>query len=606
MRRFITILLFILTCVCLIQAQVSFSVSVPSRVKQGDKFPVTFRLKNAQGSSLKVPEIDGCTRLFGPSVSTSQSTQIINGKASSSMTIDYTYYYRADKAGTCTISEASISADGKTLHSQETTFTVVASSSGTSNPSGSGVDIDNVDTQTVDRSVAASDVFVRIIMSKSSVYEQEAVECEIKLYTKYGINSFLPTKQPAFDNFLVEDLDVSSQLNIEELYNGERYMTATLKKCILFPQKSGKLTINSGNYDVTIIQYENINMGLFNVRQPRERQIKITSNSSSINVKSLPEPRPVGFSGAVGHFTAESRLIGNNFKSGDPASLIFTIKGTGNIKYLKEPQVDFPSQFEVYTPTANVNTSVSGNNISGTMSVDYTFVPQSPGDFTIPAIPFVYFDPSTEKYVPVETNDYKITVSKGSLNRSVSSAQQADIDIKNNDIRYIDTSYVSPKHIHIPVTEKIWFWMIPVAALAIFIISVIINRRVINNRADLTSSRLAKANKMAQRRLKSARAALNAGKTELFYDEMLKAIWGYFSDKLSMPISSLTRDNISGTLVSRGIDQEVANEVITLIDDCEMAKYAPATASEKIESIFNKGTEIIDKIERSKINKTRQ
>lgn len=604
MKRFFCILYFIVCCITVLQAQVSFSVSVPSRVRQGDKFPVTFRLRNAQGTSLSVPEIEGCTRLYGPSVSTSQSTQIVNGKTSSSMTIDYTYYYRADKAGTCHIAEASISADGKQLKSQATSFTIVASNTATQTTD-SNVDIDNIDTQSSDRKVSDSDVFVRIILARSSVFEQEAVECEIKLYTKYGINSFIPTKQPAFDNFLVEELDITSQLNVEELYNGERYMTATLKKCILYPQKPGKLTINSGNYDVTVIQYDNINMGLFNVRQPRERQIKITSNTTSLTAKSLPEPRPAGFSGAVGRFSAESRIIGNNFKSGDPASLIYTIKGTGNIKYLKEPVIDFPSQFEVYTPTSNVNTSVVGNNVTGTMSVDYTFIPQTPGDFVIPATPFVYFNPDDQRYVTIETDDYHLHVAKGNVNRISSAPDQDDIAAQNNDIRYISTSHQPLSLNHTPIVCRAWFWCIPTLALAIFIVSVILNRRALRNRADMTSLRLAKANKIAQKRLKAAKNALDAGKIELFYDEMLRALWGYFSDKLSMPVSSLSRDNISSSLVSRGIPQELAEKVITLIDECEMAKYAPAVSSEEMRAIYQHGSRIIDHIESYKLNKSR-
>lgn len=593
----------------MVSAQVSFSVSVPPRVQQGDKFPITFRLKNAQGSSLKVPDVPGCTKLFGPSVSTSHSTQIINGQVSSSMTVDYTYYYRADKAGTCKIGEASISADGKILHSSPASFNIVASNAANnggrqSSGSAGSVDIDDVDTQTSDRRVSASDVFVRIILSKSSAYEQEAVECEIKLYTKYGINSFVPTKQPAFDNFLVEDLDVSSQLNVEELYNGERYMTAVLKRCILFPQISGKLNINSGNYDVTVIQYENINMGLFNVRQPRERQIKISSNTSSLNVLALPEPKPAGFNGAVGEFTAESRLIGNNFKSGDPASLMFTISGTGNIKYLKEPVIDFPTQFEVYTPTANVNAQVSGNSVTGTMSVDYTFVPETPGNFTIPAVPFAYFNPKTRSYETIKTSDFQINVAKGSSARA--SVDQSDIQAQNKDIRYIATSHGKLSHSHEPVAHTAWFWLILGGIAVLFAVAVIVNRRHINRRSDIASMRLVKANKQARKRLKAARIAMEKGNSEAFYDEMLRALWGYFSDKLSMPVSSLSRENIAGELSSHGIGQDEIDRVISLIDDCEMAKYAPSSSQEKIQNIYSQGTGIIDTIENLNINKSRK
>lgn len=591
-------------------AQVSFTVQVPPRVVQGQKFALTYRLRNAQGSNIKAPEIAGCTYLYGPSVSTSQSTQIINGQMSSSMTCDYTYYYRADKAGKCVVGEASIQANGKTLKTASTSFTIAEGNDRQSQGNGQQqqqrgydpVDIYDADTQQSDRRVGASDVFVRIVLSKSTAYEQEAVECEIKLYTKYGISSFIPTRQPAFDNFLIEELDVSNQTNIEEAYNGQTYMTAVLKKCILFPQKTGKLTINSGNYDVTVIQYDRISMGLFSVQQPREREIKINSNSTSLNVVPLPEPRPAGFTGAVGNFTAESHLVGNNFKSGDPGSLIVTIKGTGNIKYLKDPEIDFPTQFEVYTPTSNVNASVSGNNVTGEMTVDYTFVPQTSGDFTIPALPFSYFNPSTRQYTTLELPSYNLKVAKGA-NRSTSTEGQSDIDAQLKDIRYIDLS--APDSLatsHELVVFKWWFWMIPVVLLLGLATVVIAARRSVKLNADVTNRKLAKANKVARGRLKAAQAAIKSGNSETFYTEMLKALWGYLSDKLSIPVSQLSRGNIAEELSRKGYSQEVVDQAIALIDECETAKYAPVSSGEQLDNTYNEGCRIIDQIERTKRN----
>ena len=199
--------------------------------------------------------------------------------------------------------------------------------------------------------------------------------------------------QPSFDGFLIQELDIQPTLNEEEEYRGSRYMTAVLKKCIIFPQKSGKLTINSGNYDIKVVQYNNVNMGFFTVRDPQEREIKVKSNSASVDVKQLPFPQPEGFSGAVGSFTADTRLVGNTFRTNDAASLIYTIKGTGNIKYIKEPVIDFPDEFEQYTPKSDIQAEVSGQNVTGTMSVEYTFVPQSVGDFKIGGNKFIYFNP---------------------------------------------------------------------------------------------------------------------------------------------------------------------------------------------------------------------
>ena len=172
---------------------------------------------------------------------------------------------------------------------------------------------------------------MRIILSKSKAYEQEAIECTIKLYTKYSISSFMSTTQPSFDGFLIEELDLKSSLNQIENYKGQNYMTAILKKCIIFPQKSGKLTINSGKYDITVVQYERVNLGFFSDTRPIEKKIKVSSNSATVNIDPLPLPQPDGFYGAVGKFSIDSKLQGTSFRTNEASSLIYTIKGTGNI-----------------------------------------------------------------------------------------------------------------------------------------------------------------------------------------------------------------------------------------------------------------------------------
>ncbi len=257
-------------------ADVNFTVKAPGRVYEGDKFPVTFRLTNADGSDLRVAPIEGCTLLYGPSTSTSQSYSVTNGRAVSSSSIEYTYYYRADKAGRFTIPAATIIANGKRLGTKAAEFTIHARADRDKPASQRPVAVDDPDTQVAGRRVNADDVFVRIILSKSSAYEQEAIGCTIKLYTKYSISSFLPTRQPSFDGFLIQELDVQPALNEVENYRGQDYMTAILKRCIIFPQKSGRLTINSGNYDISVIQYDNVNMGMFQVRQPRESKIQVS------------------------------------------------------------------------------------------------------------------------------------------------------------------------------------------------------------------------------------------------------------------------------------------------------------------------------------------
>lgn len=578
-------------------ADVTFTVKTPGRVYEGDRFPVTFRLTNANGSDLRVAPIDGCSLLYGPSTSTSQSYSVTNGRAVSSSSIEYTYYYRADKAGRFTIPAASIVADGKRYTTKATEFSIQPRADRDKPASQRPVAVDDPDTQAAGRRVNADDVFVRIILSKSSAYEQEAIGCTIKLYTKYSISSFLPTRQPSFDGFLIQELDVQPALNEVENYRGQDYMTAILKRCIIFPQKSGRLTINSGNYDISVIQYDNVNMGMFQVRQPRESKIKVSSNTGSIDILPLPSPRPDGFNGAVGRFTIDSRLVGNTFRTNDPATLIYTIKGTGNIKYLKEPQIDFPSEFEQYTPKSDIQTSVNGNEVSGTMEIEYTFVPQSVGDFTIGADKFVYFDPSSRSYQTLTTRSYPIKVGKG-VSAPVSASDQKEIENKNSDIRHIYLGDKEPSFDHTPVVTRPYYWILYVIVIAITASFIFINRKNARRNADIVGRRTAKASKVARRRLKAAEKYLRASDAEHFYEEMLKALWGYLSDKLNIPVSQLSRDNIATALESKGYPAEAVESVVSILDDCEMARYTPDSSS-RMDEAFTRGEAAINNLERN-------
>ncbi|MDE6074568.1 MAG: BatD family protein, partial [Muribaculaceae bacterium] len=304
MKRFTTILLYVMLALTIkVSAQVEFSLVPPRTVIEGRNFALTYRLKNANESATpRAPEIEGCRLLYGPATSTMQSYQNINGHASSSVTVEYTFTYKAEKAGTFTIPPVSVSVSGKTLTSKSGSLKVLPPDSN----SGTGADdvtIDNASNQSPTREVSDKDVFIRIILNKSQAYKEEAIECTMKLYTKYSsITNISALTPPVFDGFLIEDDDNVAQVNDTEHYNGQNYLTAVLKKYIIFPQKSGKLTINSGEYDITVVQYERVNMGFFATSRPVEKVVRVKPGNLTVNISPLPEPIPAGFSGAVGHY----------------------------------------------------------------------------------------------------------------------------------------------------------------------------------------------------------------------------------------------------------------------------------------------------------------
>lgn len=617
MKKYLTILSLLFLTAFSLAAQTSFQVIPPRNVIAGNRFAVTYRLSNGEGTSLNAPAISGCKLLNPqPGVSTSQSYQIINGQASSSSTVEYTFIYRAEEEGTFTIPAASIIADGKKLTSQPAKFTVLPADKATQGQQQGGygygygrqpqqsVHVDDMASQDdTSRPISKDDIFVRIILNKSHAYEQEAIECTIKLYTKFQrINSFMMTSPPTFDGFLIEEVDTQAALNAVENYKGQNYVTAVLKKCIIFPQKSGKLTINSGKYDLSVVQIERVSNGWFISGRPVEKDVHLQPFTSTIDITPLPEPRPAGFDNAVGSFTFESRLSPEKLKTGEAASLEYIVTGTGNIKYLHEPKPELPTEFEQFTPKTDYRTRVSGATVTGTMVVDYTLVPQSVGTFRIPDQKFIYFDPAKRGYVTLTAPGYTMDIAKGS-GTSVS-AEQMEIEAKNTDILHIKTGAKNLSKVHQPVIFNWWYWAVPVLLVLALVTAVLVYGRQVRLNADVAGRRNARANKVARRRLRAAEKFMKARQPEQFYEAMLKAMWGYLGDKLSMPVSQLTRQNILETLLSRGVTQENADKVIEVLDQCEMARYTPDSSSEaSVEALYKEATRTINSLEKSKFNK---
>lgn len=620
MKKLFSILTAVLLICGTLAAQTSFQVIPPRNVIAGNRFAVTYRLSNGEGTSLNAPAISGCKLLNPqPGVSTSQSYQIINGQASSSSTVEYTFIYRAEKDGTFTIPAASIVVDGKKLTSQATKFTILPADQASRAQQGGGgygygygggsqqqqsVHVDDLASQDdTSRPISKDDIFVRIILNKSHAYEQEAIECTIKLYTKFQrINSFMMTTPPTFDGFLIEEVDTQAALNAVENYNGQNYVTAVLKKCIIFPQKSGKLTISSGKYDLSVVQIERVSNGWFVSGRPVEREVHLQPYSSSVNITPLPEPRPAGFDNAVGQFTFESRLAPDKLKTGEAASLEYIVTGTGNIKYIHEPKPEIPDDFEQFTPKTDYRTRVSGSTVTGTMMVDYTIVPQSVGTFKIPEQKFVYFDPSKKAYVTLTAPGYNMEIAKGS--GTTISAEQREIEARNTDILHIKTGDKHLSLAHEPVIFSWWYWTVAALLVALLVVAIIVYGRQVRLNADVAGRRNARASKVARKRLREAEGFMKSRQPEKFYEAMLKAMWGYLGDKLSMPVSQLTRQNIFETLMERGVAEDAANRVLGVLDQCEMARYTPDSSSEaSVEAVYNEATSSINELEKSNISK---
>ena len=603
MKRIIYIAILLLTAVAAQAA--SFTVEAPRQVVEGNKFNVTFVLKNGEGNSFTPPEVTGAKLIYGPSVSHSYSSTWVNGKSSSSSTEEYTMIYKATATGKCHIGAASVVSGGNKLTTKPLTIDVLPAGSQPSqqmqSTPGAPTPYSDPMTQSADKAVGSKDLFVRIEMSKPRVYEQQAVVCTIKLYTKYQISQFMPTIQPSFDGFLIEEIPVQPSLNKVETLNGERYMTAILKKCILYPQQSGKLTITSGNYDVSVVQFDTFKSIFGSISKPVEKDLKVQSNTATVNILPLPEPKPASFSGAVGKFNVTADLQpATGFKTYSAATYRYIISGTGNIKYIKAPEVKFPDQFDVYDPKTDAQVNDAAGDMRGKVVISYSFIPQYAGEFEIPAGEFTYFDPDEGKYETITVPARHLTVAKGEGQPS------NHYRMKNMDIRPIKSGDLGLKKSHGYILDNwtYWLWfLLPLLALAALLIYY---RKQLKERADVRRMRAKRASKVAQRRLKAARGFASRGDRNGFYAEMLNAMWGYMSDKLSIPVSELSKDNINAELEQFGVNEQLRKEAMDLIDKCEFAQYAPELAQGDLNAVLDEAAGVIDRLENVKRKKTVQ
>jgi hypothetical protein len=443
-------------------------------------------------------------------------------------------------------------------------------------------------------------------VSKNSVYENEGFLVTFKLYSLVDISGFENVKFPEFEGFISQEIDLGSntQMNLEP-YNGRNYRTAIIKQTVLYPQRSGKITIGSGKFDIIArIRSQQRVRSFFDDFFDTYSDVKrsLTSAPATINVKPLPTAgKPASFSGAVGEYTINSSISSKNVKTDDAVTVKLNISGSGNIKLIKNPEVIFPNDFEVYDPTVDTKTKVTKSGVSGTKSIEYSAIPRYAGNFTIPKVEFSYFDLKSGTYKTSSTEEYKLQVEQGATGSGnaapiISTTNKEDIRFLGKDVRYIKTgNYNFHKGSFFFGTFNYYlFYIIPAL---LFIVLFIIYRKQATENANIALVRTKKANKVASKRLKTAAKYLNENKKEAFYDETLKAVWGYLSDKLNIPVSALTKDNVEANLTQYGMDENLINDFRNILDTAEFARFAPSQGSGAMDELYHSTIKAIDKME---------
>src|SRR5690554_116168 len=576
------------------EAQVTFKATAPASVVEGEQFRLSYVL-NQEGRDLRLPDLSDFDILFGPSTSTSFSQRTINGKTTSERSVTYTYILVAKTTGTFTIGPASISVDGANYQSNSLKVEVLPPDEKSSQSSRGG------GSSSGSATVSDNDAFIRAIVSKNNPYEQEGFTVTFRLYTTLNIVNFGRIQFPEFEGFMVEEIDVpvNQQLQMER-YNGRNYYTADLRKTLLFPQKSGQITIPSGRLEMVFSVPSGRSVTTFFGSQELMVDVNKTlvTNPVVINVKPLPANRPASFANAVGTFTMKPNINTTQLRANEAISLRLEISGTGNMKLISNPVVEFPSNFEVYDPTVTNALNVTSNGLTGIRTVEYMAIPRYEGNYTIPPVEFSYFDINTNSYKTLTTEEYSLQIAKGDPGSITSSnfVNQQDVRVEQ-DIRFLKTGEPNYHSISNFLAGSLNYWLWYIIPFVLLVVLFIINRKQARENANVALMRNRKANKIAIKRLKLAEKYLKEQKKENFYDEVLRAIWGYFSDKLSIPVANLSKNNIENELSKNGISGELISRFMQILDTCEFARYAPAESDAEMESVYNNTFNAIGEME---------
>ena len=582
-------------------AQVTFKASAPATVVEGEQFRLSYIL-NKEGKDIRLPDIPDFDVLFGPSISTSFSQRTVNGKTTSESSVTYTYILMAKKTGTFTIPSASIRVDGSNYESNSLQIKVLPPDESSSQGSAAGGDrSEERSSGTGAATVSADDAFIRAIVSKNDPYEQEGFTVTFRLYTTLNVVNFGKIQFPEFEGFMVEEVDLPSNQQLQlERYNGRNYFTAVLRKTLLFPQRSGQISIPRGSLEMVFSVPSGRRVSTFFGTQEVMVDVKkeLATNPLSINVKPLPANKPASYANAVGNFTLKSGINSTEVKANEAIIVTLEISGTGNMKLIRNPEIEFPNNFEEYDPTVANSLNVTTNGLTGIRKIEYMAIPRYEGTYTIPAVEFTYFDPNKNRYETLTMPEQKLQIAKGDPGSSTASNFINRQDVKvEQDIRFLKTgepAYLSGTAFFFG-SLNYWLWnLIP---LMILILLYIINRKQARENANVALMRTRKANKTAIKRLKAANRYLKEQDKDHFYDEVLRAIWGYFSDKLSIPLARLSRNNIEEELSRKGISEQLAGKFIEILDTCEFARYAPAESNAEMDRIYNGTMEAIGEME---------
>lgn len=595
-KKILTCTGIILALFNLAQAQ-EMTVNAPESVFEGDVFTVKF-VVNDNSKDFNGPSFKGFSLISGPNVSSSTSMTFMNGQSSRSVSTSYSYRLKADVEGTFSVEPASCTVDGKKINSRRFNIKVEKMSAAQQQQRQQQQQQRQAYDPWAQQPQQATQIddktlFARASVSKSNPYQGEQVIITYKIYTQVPISQFAIDKLPGNKGFWAEDLSVGQQIRqYEETVGDRRYQVAEIRRGALFAQESGQLSIEPLDLNVlAMVQRQRRRTGsiwdlfddpFFNAQQAVERPL--STNRLTLNVRPLPTA-PEGFSGAVGRFDVKGGLNLDKVKANEAVSYRITVTGTGNLMLIDAPQPQFPSVFEVYDPQIDDNIKKGADGISGSRTYEWVLIPRSQGDYKIPPLKFIYFDPQSGQYITRTIEAQEIEVEKGDARQTAHVSSKDDVRLLNSDINYIHPT----GSLH-PVKERDSIGWGFVASIVLIVIlaaaTIIYGRKRQADELDVTGMRMKRATRMAQKRLKKAATFLGPGNTDRFYEEIYRAIWGCLSDKYTIPLSQLSRDTVSTCLVEKQVPETQQQSIMKVLQDVDIARFAPGNPEDQKQSIY--------------------
>lgn len=589
--------------------KVTFETNAPMLVSAGEAFRIEFALNaKPDDNSFVPPSFDGFDVLAGPAVSQGSSIRIINGEMSKSVNYTITYVLLPQKSGDFRIGAAEAKVKDKTYRTRETIIEVRDNSSGDASGAGQSAnrqqDDDNASLESkAGNQIGKDDLMLRLTLSRRNVYKGEPIRATLKLYSRVNVVGSEGAKMPTFNGFWSQELE-TEQGPFRETVGGKVYEAYNIAEYLLYPQQNGTLRIEPSELTVVVQVVLQSNRGfdpffgggheIYNLRR------KLVTPEVTVSVKDFPAGAPASFTGAVGKYTMEAKLSTDRLEANSAATATVKISGTGNLNFLQAPKLELPTSFELYDVKSDESLRTNGSGNTGYRRFEYPFIARAEGDYTIPPIEFTYFNPETEKYVTLSSQAFPIAITPdrngGGASQGVTTvAKKEDVRLLGNDIRFIKLGNPALRSHVTPLILSPLYFIVAAAILILFAAVYAAMRKHIRDSRNTALVKGRRANKVAVQRFRTAAKYMKEQNRHAFYEEMLRALWGYLSDRFNIPVADLTKESVREELARRGAHDE-ARLITEIISECEEAQYSPS-ASVRMDEVYAEGIDIISRIE---------